>query len=221
MNTDLLQLHSHVFDGNLSFKSGSQHEVVNNRNKFFTKHGLSASSFVAMRATHQTKIAEVDLSQAGAGILDFKSGFPVDALVTQANKTKLGLFLLTGDCLPVVIFDTTKELLCLAHLSRLNTQLNFMKIIGHQLIHQHQSHPSNWQIYFGPCIKKESYLVDEQPYDLVGLNQQALFSLGVNNTQINIDPTDTFTSKEYFSHQRSVQQHEPEGRFATIVQLCN
>ena len=103
------------------------------------------------------------------------------------------------------------------------------------------SDPKDILAYIGPGIHKESYIIDRPAelkilpdwqrflteigtdkiqIDIVGYNQAQMLKAGLLPENIFIDPTDTATSNDYFSHYRSERiTGEPEGRFATVVVL--
>jgi copper oxidase (laccase) domain-containing protein len=73
----------------------------------------------------------------------------------------------------------------------------------------------------GPSIKKDSYLLEEYPngYDLTGENIKQLLLKGVREENIIVDPTDTATDTNFFSHYRESRKKENEGRFLTTTML--
>jgi copper oxidase (laccase) domain-containing protein len=70
-----------------------------------------------------------------------------------------------------------------------------------------------WQPYI------EDLASGETTIDLIAFNRDQLIELGVQEENISIDPVDTVTSDDYFSHYRSVRTGELEGRFATVLAL--
>ncbi|MFA6099106.1 MAG: polyphenol oxidase family protein [Patescibacteria group bacterium] len=221
-------------DGNMSFRHGSRPEVMKNRKRFFRKVAVAPEKIVVMNLRHSTKIKFVDWRDRGFGALK-PSGVKADCLVTK--KSDLFLFLLTGDCLPTILYDPKKNILALAHLSRHNTDRLYAKKIITTLKNKYQCHSKNIMIAIGPAIHQKSYIKDHasqqnkaswRPFikklhrekiaiDLIGYNKKQLIRAGVLPSHFIVGNIDTAASRQYFSHRRSVNTGQPEGRFATIV----
>lgn len=239
MISNLNITHSLVEDGNLSYVHDVEKTVRDQRETFLSKNKLTLDDCVAARLTHSTDIVDVTAKDKGKGMYDFDSGVKGDAMITRDNN--IALFMLTADCLPVVLYDPTNYVVALAHLSTNNTTENFLdKIITRLTTHYHTS-PKDLQAYLGPCIHHTSYTklksdfpsdmlknwdahshkigTDKVAFDLPGRNYQELIDMGVAKDNIIVSSVDTYTSPEYFSHRLSADNSEPEGRFATIVRI--
>ena len=231
--------HSHIDDGNFSYFYNTKEEVQTNRRQFLSLHGLTLDDCVAARLTHSTNIVQVTCDDLGKGMYDFDSGVEGDAMVTV--DPKVTLFLLTADCLPMVIYDPVSRALALVHLSTNNTTLGFLPKVIKFLKKTFASNPSRLQVYLGPCIHQSSYTkhssdfppqmlndwhthslkVGEEhvAFDLLGRNSDILLGEGVLKSNISQSLEDTYTSDLFFSHRRSQVEKEQEGRFATIARL--
>jgi hypothetical protein len=161
----------------------------------------------------------------------------VEALITDTEG--IALFLMTADCLPISVYDPVKNVIALAHLGWKPTGLKLIQKVITTLQTSFGSNPKDILVNIGPCIHKDSYklevveqkmLPEWQPYiedlasgettiDLIAFNRDQLIELGVQEENISIDPVDTVTSDDYFSHYRSVRTGELEGRFATVLAL--
>lgn len=138
-------------DGNMSFRWGEKEEVLRNRKKFLRNLGVLPEDSVAMFLQHGTEIALVDESSCG------KEAVTVDCLITKSKN--VFLFVLTADCLPIIFYDPAQKLVGLAHISRINTPLMFVrKVIEH--FGKEGSRPENIVVGIGPGVKKESYAFD-------------------------------------------------------------
>jgi len=221
-------------DGNMSFVWGKTDEVVNNRKKFLQGGNISLKHCIAMDLQHGTDILHVDSSKKGFGMLT-QGGVQGDCLIS--NERRLFLFMLTGDCLPIIIHDQQRGIIALAHISRRNTNQLFAKTIIRRMIADYGCQVSDLKITIGPCIHKESYIKKNVPeqtmtgwsefitktsggsvmIDLLGYNIQQLVDAGIARDRINVSSIDTAQSNNYYSHRRSVRNNEPEGRFATVA----
>jgi copper oxidase (laccase) domain-containing protein len=248
-------------DGNLAFKYGERAEVDANRKRFFEKNNIDSSQVVSMQCEHGEAIVDIDrdlngglretpiskvLGSPAPGRPDclfevFLTGNTIacEALVT--NRKDVSLFLLTADCYPLVLYDTTLGVVALAHMGWKPTALHLAeKVVAHMQrvygcevrnitarfgpgISAHsyitptpsQIHDAKWKGYISPAVGEPGmYHVD-----LLGFNIAALEAVGVPRGSIQALTIDTVTSLDYFSHYRSARTGEKEGRFATVVRL--
>ncbi len=187
-----------------------------------------------MDLQHGADILHIDSSKKGFGMLT-QGGVHGDCLIT--NERRLFLFMLTGDCLPIIVHDQKRGIIALAHISRSNTGKLFAQAIVKKMIVEFGSQMSDLEVTIGPCIHKKSYIKKSVPeqaipewrefitktisgrvmIDLLGYNIQQLIGVGIVRDQINVSSIDTAQSKNYYSHRRSVRTGEPEGRFATVA----
>jgi YfiH family protein len=217
----------------MDFRFGDEAAVLLNRKEFLTKHGLSFADCVVMEVAHQDKIVIIDASFTRG---PWRSVL-AEALVTQEKN--LALLLLTADCLPVVLHDPVTQTLALVHLGRQPTEKRLLSQVIYAMQNTFQVAPENIHVFLGPGIKQESYVFDSLPeglsdewrpftgilpdgkftLDILGYNQSQMAECGVLVENIRITKTDTYQDKAYFSHRRSMQTGEPEGRGMTFVCL--
>ncbi len=224
-------------DGNLSFKwATDKQEALENRRGFLEKLGLNLEDCVCMSILDSDQVVEVGKGTKGAGMLDISQAVKADAIITK--ESGVGLLLLTGDCLPIVLFDSVMKVLALAHLSWKSTEAKLLfRVIGG--MKTCGSKPSDVVVYIGPGIHKESYkfvnpieksLPGWEPFlqdlpdgqtaiDIVGYNTKQLTDSGVLQENIEACSVDTASDQNMFSHYRSVRTGELEGRFATVVMM--
>lgn len=222
-------------DGNMSFRWGSEEEVLRNREAFLKKINLTIGDCISLRLDHGEDIVLVERSSCGEGMKSY-GGIKTDALITKERG--VFLFLLTADCLPIIFYDPVVKVLSLAHLGWKNADKRFTEKIVKVLVNQHGADPKNLLVGIGPGIHKESYiftkpvnkefttdwggfLIDlpenKLAIDIVGYNRKQLLESGVPPENIEISDIDTAQSQDFFSYYREVRTGEPQGRFATIV----
>jgi len=233
---DLFYVVSDKEDGNLSYNWGEQEGVLKARRDFFKRIGVSPADCVGMSLIHKDGVKLVD-SKDRMDILKGVGSPEVDALIT--NEKGLYLFLLTGDCQPLIYYDSKNRVLALVHLSWKNTEMKLASKVIKTMQTNFGSNPRNVVVYIGPSIQKDSYIfsseeiaqkdisdwskhVEKLPnervaIDLFSYNQRVLMDAGVPKENILNSGIDTYSSPEYFSHYRSKRTGEPEGRFATVV----
>jgi len=88
-------------------ESGEDEEVLDNRKIFLNKLGLSEKNVVGVRSMHGDNIEIVINKDCGNFICD------TDGLITSQRNVYLSITV--ADCLPVIIFDPLKEVICLVH----------------------------------------------------------------------------------------------------------
>ncbi len=217
---------SKISDGNMSFKWGDEKEVLHNREKYLSQFNVSLQDCMEMKVEHGDKIV----------VVDKHSQSPIEAEALITKEKNLFLFLVTADCLPIVIYDPINEVVALAHLGWKPTELKLVIKVINEMKEKFSSHPEELQVHIGPGIHRESFafinpiqktLPGWEPFlhdlssgetqiDSVAYNKAQIMSTGVPKQNITVDSIDTATSPDYFSHYRSVRTNEPEGRFATV-----
>ena len=208
---NLIYKTSNVGDGNMDFRFGSCQEVSDNRYNFFDKNIIDHHQTVCMNViNHQDEFLKISEKDFSRGVFDLESAPKVDALIS--NLPNSYLMLLTADCLPIAIFNPQEKVIALIHASSQNTPLKISQKIINVLAEDFSSKPNGLLVYFGPSIKKESYFTD-----LTAENLNQLFQFGIKRKNVFISEIDTYQSHYYFSHRRSDNKGEPQGRFATIL----
>jgi hypothetical protein len=218
-------------DGNMSFAWGAREDVLKNRNKFLSKHGIDPENCVAMRVDDKDVVLEV---------LDSKNNeVYADALITAVPN--IFLMLVTGDCLPIVCHDPVHGAIGLGHGSRMSTDKKLARKIIDAMTEKFESKPQDMRVFIGPGARKESYrlkdpeqkksaewrqFLEELPdgetgVDMAGYNVEQLLDAGLSRANIQVSPIDTISSSDFFSHYRSVKTGEAEARFVSIVGIRN
>lgn len=226
---------SNVDDGNMSFVYGEETEVRNNRLNFFDKLGIRAEDLAAIRLGMTDRVESLGLNDKARNVLK-----PADIEHSDAAiSTEVGLFILTADCTPAIVYDPVSKAIALIHMSWQCTDKELARKTIELMQREYHCQPADLVVFMGPGIKKETYiqknpgqksddrwkpflnLVGENEYqvDVTGFNRYQLMSLGVKPENIEESPIDTATDKNFYSHYRSAHTGEPEGRFATVVMM--
>lgn len=233
---------SEIKDGNMSFDWGDENSVIKNRIVFLSGAGIDPKDCVITRTrmSHGTDIEKIGGTMKGRGMRAPVSGdADVDSFMT--NEPGLFMAILTADCLPVILYSLDKKALALAHLSRVNTPLNFIGDIVRRMKSEYGVESADIVAGIGPCVHKESYVFGREEFekripdervfggfisdipggkkavDLVGYNVRQLILSGVKEANIEISSIDTAADKNFFSRCRSRLIGENEGRMATVV----
>lgn len=226
---------STVGDGNMSFLFGEADEVVTHRRWFLQKLNSLAVDFYALRLGMVDRIDILTEADRSVRMLEFEEPEQKsDAAITVAGGP--GIFLMTADCTPGVIYDPKKQVVAAVHMSWQCTDQELARKTVELMAEKFGSQPADLIAFLGPGIRKESYVHEDpsqrqdprwQPFiakvqggysiDVAGFNRHQLVQAGLKPENIEISPVDTATTKDYFSHYRSVRTGEPEGRFVTAV----
>jgi hypothetical protein len=226
---------SSVSDGNMSFLWGEENDVLNNRKKFLERSGINTGECAVMSILDSDNIVPVGADSVMGIEKDAK--IRADALIT--SEKNVFLFLLTGDCLPVMFFDTLHKVSALAHSGWKSTAAKLPEKVVGFMGEKYNTNPADLIVGIGPGIRKESYILDaidrQQEYspewsrfiekfsdgrfgiDIVGYNISRLVGVGVKEENIEVSPIDTAKDPDFFSHYRSRRTGEKEGRFATVI----
>lgn len=228
-------------DGNMSFRSGHDTEnTPSNLKMFIGNYGLEPNSVAGVRIEYGERnydlIQDFGDLREGNNLLDYSTWVVTDAIFL--SKTGTSALLPIADCMGVVFYDQAKNVLCLAHIGWHASADDLPKKVIDHFQAQYQSNPSDILVYISPSIRKESYLV-QQPsqlslpawekylksarsgyyVDIVGFTRNQLVSVGVRESSIEISPTDTAKSQDYFSHYMALQDLDSTGRFAILAAL--
>jgi len=224
---------STISDGNMSYLWGDEQKVIENRERFLKGLSIDPNSCAVMSILNTDVITEITpKTEIGIGK---NSPIKTDAFITT-EKNKF-LFLVIADCLPVIIYDPMLKILALAHCGWKSTEAKLVgKVVDFLKEHFHTD-PSNLLVGIGPGIHKESYKManpaerqlagwsdfllntpnGQTAIDIVGYNKSQLISAGVKEENIEISDIDNAADPRFFSHHRSKETGELEGRFAAVV----
>ena len=225
---------SKISDGNMSFVWGDEADVIKNRQQFLNKLGYKPENVSFVSLEHGKKIYKID-----ASIGNFIENSREDELIGDGLITKnpgYALVLVVADCIPAVLYDPKSGQLAIIHAGRKGVELNILseavKMMG--LVDS-----KDLVLISGPAISKESYIFDSKEgvdtdfwgsefsmgedgkyrMDIRAKFKSQALQLGLSEKNIDISEIDTFSSKDYFSHRRSMARGEQEGRFAIIASI--
>lgn len=229
---NLKMLYSTKADGNVSIKyDETKKQYLLNRKQFFDKNKINFENTIVIKVKNSIDIVEIDENFVNENKDLSKLQILTDCIITKIPN--LFIYLPFGDCVPLAIFDSKKNILAFAHLGWQSTELNLHLKIIDTLKNKYNSNTEDLEVMIGPSIKKESYILEnpsqlkcEEWYpflkkvkdnyyqvDLNGYIVAGLNKLGVNKIVNN--KIDTAKDDRFFSHYRSIRvnQKEKEGRF--------
>ncbi len=226
---------SSLEDGNMSFLWGEENEVLRNRGDYLQKLSVDPKKCAVMSVWDEGVIEEATCDTP-MGIGKHEST-KADALITREKG--VALFLLTADCLPIILYDPVVKVIALVHAGWKSTDAKLCKRVVEMLGKRCESNPVNVIVGIGPGIRKESYVFTKNtreysnewsPFlsyvpgggvavDIVGYNMKQLIDAGIPRGNMEVSDIDTGEDKQFFSHHRSQRTGEKEGRFATVVTM--
>jgi polyphenol oxidase len=219
---------STIEDGNMDFRFGARTDVSSARAAFC--HPLQIAQLAVCTVEHGDRIAVVDATT------DLSQPLLCDALITKEKG--IGLFLLTADCIPLVVVDSARQCIALVHLGWKPTALSLAKKTIERMLSLGASVES-LHVYAGPGIHATSYICenpaqradpawaecithisgDMYAVDLYKKNELELRACGISPRQIHMDAPNTATDMHFFSHYRAQRTREQEGRIATCLYM--
>jgi len=206
---------------NLSPFSGDSHEKFSaNRQILCEKLGIEAQQIIIPYQTHGTEIREINeefFQLTDVEKSEYLAG--VDAIFTHLPTICLGIT--TADCVPLLFYDTKKQVIAAAHAGWRGTCDRIAEKTINALIEKYQCNPADILAIIGPSISVEVYEVGKEVVDrfetagfdtskiivkrgesyyldLWKANQQSLENAGVQPEHIEIAGICTFTEHERF-----------------------
>jgi len=202
---------SHAFSttklGNMSKKYGKE-TAKDNQARFFKLVGVESAKVVYILPEFENKVLIVNKEK--------NEGYQCDGLISFRKGVVLALC--PGDCAPVFISDIDLTFVGLLHVGR----KNLVEILDSAMakIEDLGFCPKEIIVGIGPSIRECCYEIDmpskieEYLVSNHGIPTQQIF-----NAEVCTSCTQTENSYLFFSHRRSQNLKEPEGRFIAVAWL--
>lgn len=219
--------------GNMSFVKGDPGIALNNRKKFLSSLGIHLNEVTVMAPIHRGRVIEVTKRNLNSPFS--KKWFQADGMITKDKG--VFLFLSTGDCIPICVYDPKNQAVGLIHggIASLESGavINTIKAMQQRF----NSDPKNLAVWFGPSIGPCCYLkaypkeispvlepftkIKEQnlvSIDIWSFAHSQLISLGIPQGKIDNPKVCTYHSNSHFSHRKAVvEKLKTDYRFATVI----
>ncbi|MDY0321139.1 MAG: peptidoglycan editing factor PgeF [Arcobacteraceae bacterium] len=221
----VLAFYTTTDDGNMAYYTTQDENSVNiNRSKLSNKYGFNLSALRYMNQVHGNHIEIVDFDSPNL-ILE------CDGIITKEKN--LPLMVQIADCIGVVLYDSVKKVIGVAHAGRNGTFLDISSKMITKMNESFGTDSSDVQAYLSPSIQKCCYEVDVKMaefvshnfgkdfvsgrfIDLQGINKMQLIKSGLQDENIHVSDTCTKCSKEpYFSYRNDSKC----GRFSCVIML--
>jgi YfiH family protein len=137
---------------------------LQNKQPFVTKLqelGIVYQEICFLNQTHSNEVVIIDSMQSLFHI--YQNTLPqADAIIS--NQKNIVLSIITADCVPILLFDSKKQIISAVHAGHkgaknniLSQVLEKMQMLGAEI--------NNISAIIGPCIRKNSYQVSPDFYD--------------------------------------------------------
>ncbi len=208
-----------------------KNNILKNLNFVSKKMTIKKNKLVLMHQTHSNKVVEIKKN-------NLKKKVYSDAMITKLRGVALSV--VTADCVPILVFDKTNEIVGCIHAGWKGALSGIIK----NTIIKIRKLGLNSKIYagVGPCIGKKSYEVDNNFYkkfikeskknkkyfkkknkqkklfNLRGFVTDKLLDLNIRVDHVN---RDTFRDKiNFFSYRRSsILKQRDYGRCISVIRL--
>jgi len=212
-------------DNNIAFHVTSDYKSVEeNRLNLSSKYNIDAKNLRYMNQVHGCEVQVVNKDSLSC--ID-----NCDALIS--NEINLPLMVMVADCIPILLHDTKKNVIAVAHAGRNGTFLNIVEKTVLKMVEVFNCNTHDIQAILGPSIQKCCYEVSSEMVETVknnfgetfvngrlinlqGINKKQLLDLGLLNSNIKISEVCTKCSNaDYYSYRLDNNC----GRFAGIISL--
>jgi YfiH family protein len=206
---------------NLSpFSGDDMSAVFENQSKLAEWLGIDADKIILPFQTHGTEVKEITdrfFELADEEKRDYLNG--VDAIFTRIPKVCIGIS--TADCVPILFYDPTKQVVAAAHAGWRGTCGEIAEKTINALVEAYHCQPSDILVTIGPSISVKVYEVGQEVVDnfesagfntpeiveirnksvyldLWKANEQSLLKAGITAENIEVAGICTFTEHERF-----------------------
>ena len=215
---------------NLAYQVDNGEGVEERREQLASLLNLPIERFTYVHQHHSDKVMYVSLKEMGKGKDSFEDGLECDALYTYERNIPLCIF--HADCVPVFFINERASLVGIIHAGFKGTMKHVTYKAINEIISKEKLDIKDFKFYIGPFRQPESFKIDEEArqtileagfaeaikgdeFDNGYANRIDLYSLGVDDSQINDDHLDTYTDERLFSAYKKT----PVGRLVSLIYL--
>ncbi|MDQ6908621.1 MAG: polyphenol oxidase family protein, partial [Chloroflexota bacterium] len=146
--------------GDMSFSTGAADPqgIIENRMHALASIGRTPDQAVMSGLVHRTTVRSVGWDDAGRGALTPTTVIPqTDGLLT--DESGLALMMCFADCVPLIVVDTERRVIALAHAGWRGTLAGMAGSVVTAMRERHGSVPKNLTALIGPSIGPRVYVV--------------------------------------------------------------
>ncbi len=209
---------------NMAYQVGDEKEDVFENRKGFAKNiGQDINNFVFANQNYGINIARIETKHLGQGLYSFEEGIAADVLYSFEKDIVLACFF--ADCTPIYFYDKSSGLIGIIHAGWQGTVKDIVLHTLNKLKDVEEVDVRQLKFVFGPSIKKDSFIVQEDVknlfidkeyakgciednndgtwnIDLVKYNINIIESFGIATSNIDVTNIDTYTASNMFSFRR-------------------
>lgn len=220
--------------GNVSLEWDEKEKVEENKKNIARVLKIDYQKIFSVKQVHGSNIRVLDRKSLKNNPIP-----EADALLT--DQKNIFLMIKTADCFPILMFDPGKKITAAVHVGwRGAIEKNFLNVLLKMAIN-FKCQPQDVLIAIGPginpcCFKHKSLIQEKLPQwqkyiqtdkkgwktlNLLSYIKDQLIDAGVKKANIEAVNICTNCDRRFFSHFRSLQTGEQEGRFASIIGMRN
>jgi len=229
--------------GDMSLTTGAAYPdgVIANRRQWLATIGRAAENAVMSGLVHGTNIRSVTWQDGGRGITSSSTVVPqTDGMIT--NEPGIALMMCFADCVPLIVVDTEKHVIGLAHAGWRGSLAGMADRLIAEMRGGFNCRPEALVASIGPSIGPRIYEVGPEvihafskryPNDLIlspngspsrldlwEANAAQFRRAGLGSENIHLSGICTFEQGDHFFSHRYAQRHnQREGRFAVLVSI--
>ncbi|MFK5976950.1 MAG: peptidoglycan editing factor PgeF [Sulfurovum sp.] len=205
-------------------------DIISNREK------ISLSSqpleFMVANQVHSNSVVVIDEKLSKGWSEESSAIKSCDGLIT--NQKGVVLTILTADCVPILLYDKSREVISGLHAGWRGTKLEIVKIAILKMIKEFGTNPKDISVFIAPSIRGCCYEVgidvsqefeeyreyciptnNKYMLDLSAINRVQLLDMGVESENIEISSSCTACeSDKFFSYRK---EGGCDGRFMSII----
>lgn len=201
--------------GRMKFYSDVDEEVVSNRQRFLSLHGIKLEDIVGLEQVHGNKIIKVSTKDKSKGSRTRKNAFVADGLIT--SDPQVFLTVVTADCNQIALYDPSKKTIALLHAGIKGLSLGIIKVALDTLETNFGSSPENIIAELGPSVGPCHYKTD-----IWDIAESQLKDCGIKPENIFNPRICTYDSPDYYSHRASDDMgQDTTDRFITAFGMKN
>lgn len=214
---NLVVFHSIKEDGNMMIHYSNRGSYVQNVSQFMERSNVDLKKCLYLSPFQKDVVVELDESYVVHGDIVNPRVIQADGLICQFSD--VFLYTTFSDELPFVLYDSKQKIFAFAHLGWESIYLNLHEKLGNMMVENYHCDVDDMMVIIGPCIKKESYIVDDPvqlhnpkwfdftfekgdrfSVDLVGYVLRYFLEMGFSLEQFHIHDSDTYQDEQYFSY---------------------
>jgi len=223
------------YDFSLALHTGEDKaKILSNRQELLKSLNLEAYTIVLANQTHSCNISVINDTTSKGWEDESSAVVDTDALMTNQKGVLLGI--LTADCVPVLLYDTQKEVISAIHAGWRGSACQIVQKTISKMQEVYNSNPKDIKAIIAPSIGKCCYEVswdvakhfedidsaytkvgDKYMLDLPYINKVQLIQSGVESSNIYLSGVCTSCDNERFFSYR--KECGCSGRFLTLIGL--